>query len=432
MLVSALLAAFFISVLITVHEFGHLVVAKLARIPVEAFSIGFGPVILKWRAAETEYRISLVPLGGYIKMVGEEELAAPSSSSSEPPAVSEGYSTKPLWVKVAVIGAGPTSNLVLGFLLMFIMYIAFGLKFLAPLIVVTPGSSAAAAGLVTGDLVVQAAGETIPSFEQFEAILRRNAGRHIELDVLRRGELLTLNYPVPAETLDIEPLQPAIIDRVRAGSPAARAGLKAGDRIVSIAGSDVTSWQDFVAVVGGSGGVTVPLSWERDGQLHVGSVTPTLERDQLSEERFGQVGVWVRLQKKNLLLPVAIWEAAKRTGYVVLQTYVILYRVVTRQISTRAIGGPIMVAKVAYEGASWGAEYFLALWALLSINLFVVNLLPVPVLDGGRILLDLIAGVRRRNLTRRELNWAAGIGWAIIGILVAFTLFNDILRLFRR
>lgn len=431
MLLSALLAAFFIGVLITVHEFGHLLAAKLTRIPVEAFSVGFGPVILKWKHGETEYRVSIVPLGGYIKMAGEEELIA-QPTTTLPLTNTAGYSAKPLWVKVLVIAAGPLSNLVLGFVLLLSMYLAFGLKFLPPHLIVQDGSPAALAGMRTGDIVLRVAGETIPSYERFETLLERHVGQRIDIEVLRAEQHLKLHYLVPRETIDVEPLQLPIIDRVRRGSPAARAGLKAGDRIVSIANSPITSWQDFVSVVSKNGGVTLPIAWEREGSLFFDSITPSTERDQISEQRFGQVGVWVRLSKQELSFPIAFLEAAKRTGYVVMQTYVIVFKVATRRLSTKAIGGPIMVAKVAYEGASWGPEYFLALWALLSINLFVVNLLPVPVLDGGRIMLDIFAAVRRRALTRRELSLAAGIGWGMIALLVAFTFFNDILRLIRR
>ena len=176
----------------------------------------------------------------------------------------------------------------------------------------------------------------------------------------------------------------------------------------------------------------IPITWQRNGQSFSDSITPVAEKDQMSEQRIGQIGVWVRLPKKTLPVHTAAWEAVKRTGYVVVQTFVILYKVVTRQISSKAIGGPIMVAKIAYEGANWGAEYFVALWALLSINLFVVNMLPIPVLDGGRILLDCLGAVRRRKLSDRELNWAANIGWVMIGALVLFTIFNDVLRLIRK
>jgi regulator of sigma E protease len=118
---------------------------------------------------------------------------------------------------------------------------------------------------------------------------------------------------------------------------------------------------------------------------------------------------------------------------VTVQTYVVLYKSLTvKHFARKALGGPIMVARIAYEGASWGWDYFLLLFAILSINLFVVNLIPVPVMDGGRIVLDCIAGIRRRNLTDKELNWAAGIGWAMIGALVVFTIFNDILKLIHK
>jgi len=134
-----------------------------------------------------------------------------------------------------------------------------------------------------------------------------------------------------------------------------------------------------------------------------------------------------------LSLPKAIGEAASKAGTVTAQTYVVLYKSLTvKHFARQALGGPIMVARIAYEGASWGWDYFLLLFAILSINLFVVNLLPVPVLDGGRIVLDCIAGIRRRDLTEKELNWAAGVGWAMIGALVLFTIFNDILKLIQK
>ncbi|MEO0085611.1 MAG: site-2 protease family protein, partial [candidate division WOR-3 bacterium] len=212
------MAALLIGILITVHEFGHLAVAKLTGIPVEVFSIGFGRAILKWKRRETEYRISLVPLGGYIKMVGEDESATPLASS-QPYSAGVGYSSKPLWVKVAVIAAGPASNLVLGFILMLTMYLAFGLKFLPPQLAINSDTNAAAAGLKTGDIVVSAAGESIPSYEKLESVLERNLGKHLTLIVLRGGQTVRVEYTVPSESWEIEPLQPAVIDRVRKGSP---------------------------------------------------------------------------------------------------------------------------------------------------------------------------------------------------------------------
>jgi regulator of sigma E protease len=433
MLSSVLWVILFIGVLITFHEFGHLVAAKLGRIPVEVFSVGFGPVLLRKKLGETEYRLSAIPLGGFIKMVGEPEKAGPEPETPVPlPQGMSGYADKPLGVKVAVIAAGPVSNLVLGFVMLVVMYLAFGIKFVAPVVEPVPGSAPALAGIEPGDLLVAAAGETIPSFEHFDAVAERNTGQEIELALRRGTERYTLKYTVPAESADLKPVLPPVVDKVRRGSPADRLGLKPGDVILSVSDKPVRRWEEFVDEVVTKAGTRIPIQWQRGDKVFSDSITPAAERDQMSEQRIGQVGVWVRLPKKNLSLPVACLEAAKRTGYVVVQTFVIIYKVVTRRISSKAIGGPIMVAKIAYEGANWGVEYFLALWALLSINLFVVNMLPVPVLDGGRILLDCIAGIRRRKLTDQELSWAGSIGWILIGALVLLTIFNDVLRIVRK
>ena len=430
MISSIVWVVIFISILIIIHEFGHLVVAKLAHIPVEVFSIGFGPIILQKKLGETEYRLSLVPLGGFIKMTGEEEHAGPAPTDA--PVAASGYNDKPLGVRVAVIAAGPVSNLILAFLMLIVMYLAFGIKYYQPVIDPVPNTAAAQLGLKSGDLLVSAAGETIPDYERFDAISEKHVGKTMPIAVRRGNDRLVFDYTVPAETIDLKPLVAAVVDRVRKESPAAKAGLKPGDTIVSVNGMAVSHWDDFVEQVTQKGGQRIGIEWRRGGRLFQDSITPTGERDQMSEQRTGQVGVLVRLPKRVLPVQVAVWEATKRTGFVVVQTVIVLYKVVTRQISTKAIGGPIMVAKIAYEGANWGAEYFIALWALLSINLFVVNMLPIPVLDGGRILLDCIGGIRRRPLTEKELSWAAGIGWAMIGALVLFTIFNDVLRLIRK
>ena len=526
MILSIILVVVFISVLITIHEFGHLIVAKLSKIPVEVFSVGFGPTLLKRKVGETEYRLAAVPLGGYIKMTGEEEHAA--STPGTAPQTAGGYMDKPLGVRIAVIAAGPVSNLILGFLFLFAMYLGFGIKYFAPFADPAPDSPAAAAGLEPGDLVLFAGGETIPTYDAFEQAIERSAGQTLELQVLRGDQRLKLDYPVPADTwfsefqlgtvvgdvqtgspaaelgiaagdtivsvagttvtrwnqlTDIvraragerigiswrregglledsitpaletdpqtgekvgkigvwvesprryvEPMILPVVGQVRKTSPADRVGLREGDTITSLAGFEVKSWDDFTHLVATRGGKQTSITWKRGGEVYQDSLVPGFETDQLTGQKAGEIGIWAELPRRRMSLPSAAWQAMSRTGYVVVQTFVILYNVVTRKLPGRAIGGPIMVAKIAYEGTTWGAEYFIALWALLSINLFVVNMLPVPVLDGGRILLDCIAGIRRRPLSEKELTWAANIGWLMIGALILFTVFNDILRLIR-
>jgi regulator of sigma E protease len=220
---------------------------------------------------------------------------------------------------------------------------------------------------------------------------------------------------------------------MRKGGPASKLNLRPGDSIVEFAGLPIREWADFADAVYSRGGQIVPIVWWRAGQRMQGEVAVAEDDEQLMGQKGGGIGISARVPHRRLGLPRAIGEAAAKAGTVTAQTYVVLYKSITvKHFAKKALGGPIMVARIAYEGASWGWEYFLLLFSILSINLFVVNLLPVPVLDGGRILLDCIAGIRRRNLTEKELNWAAGVGWAMIGALVLFTIFNDILKLIRK
>jgi regulator of sigma E protease len=527
MIPSILLVALFISALVTIHEFGHLIVAKLSGIPVEVFSVGFGPTLLRKKWGGTEYRLSLVPLGGYIKMAGEDEPAAGTTrppTESAPPGT--GFSDKPLAVKAAVIAAGPVSNLILGFVLLCVMFGLFGIRYITPVVDPAPDSPAAVAGLRSGDLVLAVDGDTIRTFDDVENALERSAGGELGLTVRRDGERVELTIPVPADTWftperirpvvgqvkagspadsagllagdslttadgrpvttwselvavaranagrpveltwqrgdstltslvtpvavrepgtgetvgqvgisvripprDIEAWVPPVVGQVRSRGPAARAGIRTGDTILAIAGIPVQRWDELLAVINRRPGDTVEIRWRRAGIELAGQVPVGTERDQLSGESIGQIGIWVDLARRNLPVHIAVQEGAKRTGYIVVQTFVIIWKVIARRIPARAIGGPVFVAKIAYEGASWGPEYFIALWALLSINLFVVNLLPIPVLDGGRILLFIVEGVRRRKLSDRELGWAMNVGWAMIGLIFVLVLFNDIIRI---
>ena len=524
----------FIGFLIVFHEFGHLVAAKFSHIQVEVFSVGFGPEILKKKIGETEYRLSVIPLGGFIKMVGEEEKAGPKPAPSEGsrlgqpqvPAPTGSYMDKPLGVKVAVIAAGPVSNLILGFLLLFVLFVGFGQQYTAPVVSLNDKSTAFVAGLRSGDTVVAVNGETVPSFDDFDAKLQKNAGKQVAISLRRTGSRLNIPMSVPIGYIDS--LVPAVVGAVMPRTPASATAIAPGDTITAVAGTPVTSWPKFtglvrkqvtgayalswrhagvvytdtlkdsiskdpesgavinlagiqvstdwyieaqIAAVVGSirkggpaskllrpgdsivefaglpirewtdftdavysrGGEIVPIVWQRAGQTMRGNVAVAKNDEQLMGQKGGGIGISARVPHRKLGLAQSIGEAASKTGTVTAQTYVVLYKALTvKHYARKALGGPIMVARIAYEGASWGWDYFLLLFSILSINLFVVNLLPVPVLDGGRIVLDCIAGIRRRNLTDREINWAAGVGWAMIGALVLFTIFNDILKLIHK
>jgi regulator of sigma E protease len=411
--------AIVIAVLIIIHEIGHLLIAKSSRVLVEKFSIGFGPVLIKKKIGETVYQLSLIPFGGYIKMFGEET------------EVEGGFLTQPAKKKIGVVIAGPIANLILGFILTLILFLTFGVKYAEPRISLEPNSWEAESGLKNGDLILSIASDTITDFAAIENILTKSFGETLNIRVRRNGEVCQIPFWVARESLTITPFVLPIVGQVKRGGPAARIGLKAGDIIKVIDGKSVANWDEFVQVIRVSAGKKIPIQWQRNDSLYSDSVIPESVTDELTGERIGQIGIWVALPKKPLSLLSAIQESANRCLNVIIQTFVVISKVITGKISRKAIGGPIMVAKLTYEGVNWGVEYFLALWAILSINLFVVNLFPIPVLDGGRILIFIIEAIRRKRLSKKQLDFALNIGWGLILLLLFFTFFNDILRFVR-
>jgi regulator of sigma E protease len=404
------------AVLIFIHELGHLLACKLSRIKVEKFSLGFGPALVKWKAAETTYMISAVPLGGYIKMEGEDY-------------GSTGFFNEPLGKKVAVLVTGPGFNLLLGFVLIALLFGVFGMRVPEPRIVPVAGSPAALAGLQKGDLVLTLNGDTVRSFIGLDSMLLKPESSALEFRVRRGGEVRGITvYGVP-ESLGLDPFYEPRLGTVRSGGPGAKAGLKSGDLILSVDSVAIGDWGQFIEIVRASPNQAMQFRCVRGGDTLSRTVTPRLGTDLATGEKVGQIGA--ELATRRVLIPAhqAIWEALKRTGQVVVKTFVILYQLVTGQISARAVGGPVMVAKIAYEGAQWGGEMLLALWAMLSINLFVINMLPVPFLDGGRAVLFIYEGIRRRKLTARQWDIALRFGLHLVVLLVIFALSNDFLNI---
>jgi len=518
---SILLVAVVVGLLITIHEFGHLIVAKLTRIPVEVFSIGFGPPLLRRKWGGTEYRLAAIPLGGYIKMAGEEEPAAGSGESTPADPAVPGFNDKPFWVKTAVIAAGPVFNLLLGFVLFVAVLACFGEDYTPARVYAPPGSPSAQAGFETGDLVRTLDGRPVNDYGQLDQLLAESAGRTVAVTVQRDDRTVELRYPVPP-AYDSEGLLPVVgevtpgspaaeagirpgdtllqvdgepvatweefhdkvatgeprrlairwtgpggvaeaivetrrdssmvgapprigirvddswllqqftsarVGTVRRRGPAAAAGLRPGDSLVSVAGRPVARWQDYIETNASLTGDSVEIVWFRGNRPMAATVRPRAEPDAFSREHLGML----QARHVHRADPVTvIARAAERTWSVMFAVFWIVARAITGDREAReGIGGPVTVAQVTYGAADWGAQLFLSLWALLSVNLFVVNMLPIPVLDGGRIVLFGIESIRRRRLTGRELSIAMNVGWALVGLILVLVLFNDIVRLVR-
>ncbi|MEO0102775.1 MAG: RIP metalloprotease RseP [candidate division WOR-3 bacterium] len=414
---STIFVIIFISLLIFVHELGHLLAAKRSKIPVEKFSIGFGPPLMQKKIGETIYAISLIPLGGYIKLYGEEEEKE------------GGFLLQPLSKKLFVVLTGPFANFLLGLITTFFIYFLFGIKFAEPRISLKEGRNLF---LQNGDLIVRIENETIPSWEKLEAVLKRNSGQEVRVFFLRNDKLLS--HSLSPETLltYLEPLVRPIVERVKKGSPAEKVGLQPMDLILAVNEEKITSWEEFTKIVRKNGKKELNLIWQRGEETLSAMIQPDLVSDELGEKRVGQIGVWVYLPKRMPSFFQSLWIAFQRTFYVCIQTIVIIYKVVVGKISRQAIGGPVMIAKLTYEGVAWGWEYILSLLAALSLNLFIINLLPIPVVDGGRSLLFVIEKLRNRRFSKKEMERIFFIGYLIVVLIALFAFFNDIRRVFLR
>lgn len=420
MLGNILLVALVIAILIFIHELGHLLACKASGIKVETFSLGFGPALLKWKRAETVYKISAVPLGGYIKMEGEDF-------------GDTGFFAAPLGKKLAVMTLGPGSNLILGAVLFAFMFGLFGIR--APEARVAPlaDSPAAKAGMLRGDLVLSVNGDTILSFDELDGYLRRVDSAELAFRVQRGAEVATIHLAGRPESLGIAEYTLAGVVSVNSNWPAAQAGFKTGDMILGIDSTVITEGDQFISIVRSSIGKQLEVRLLRGRDTLIRSVTPRAVADTAGADSVGQIGIGIGEGMPTTRVRIgplqAVWEAIRYTGVVVVRTFVILYQLVTAQISARAVSGPVMVGKILYEGVQSGAEMLLAIWALLSINLFVVNMLPVPFLDGGRAVMFLVEKIRGRRISAKGWDIALRIGLHLVVLLVIFALSNDFINM---
>jgi regulator of sigma E protease len=404
-----------IGILITIHEVGHLITAKIYHIPVEKFSIGFGPTLLKKQIKETTYVLSLIPLGGYIKLKGEE-------SEEE-----DGFLAQPIKKKLMVVFMGPLANLILGFFLLFLLYFLFGIKYSPPII----NYETKIGPFQKGDLLLFINKDTINSFEKAVEILNKNLNKNTSFTIKRKNKIINFSWVVNDSIKNLYPLILPIVERVKKGSPAEKAGLKPYDTIIAVNDTFISGWEELIEKIRNSGGKRIKITYKRKGLFNT-DLTPQLVTADTASKKVPQIGVWVYLPRIKVNFFDAIYQAGIRTGEVSIQTMVIFYKLITGKVSRKALGGPIMVAQLTYESLLWGWEYFLALFGLLAINLFIVNILPIPVLDGGRGLIFLIEHFfMKRRLTKKELDTAITIGWLIIMFLIIFTFYNDLSRIFK-
>jgi regulator of sigma E protease len=423
-------AIFLLSFLVVLHELGHFLVAKRLGVPVDRFSLGFGPRVVGLRAGGTDYCISLVPLGGYVSMAKEEP--GPDGQT----VVTDFFSVQTWWKRCLIAVAGPGANLVAGFLTMVVVGLV-GVSYddyRAEVGRVPAGSVAAELGFAPRQLVEAVDGKPVTTWRGFADRLDKAPG-----DVrvtLRTAAGATREIAVPRALRDslagqLGPRIEPVVGSVSVGLPAYPAGLKEGDRILAIDGRPVEVWEDLTAVIHRSAGQPLALRVERGGRQFDARVTPTAQ-----EGGTGVIGISqpsIGAYTVHLAPHEAFLNAFPLTGSLIGQTVRGLWMLATRPIQAKdQMGGPLLIMQMSSQQARKGWGHYLFLMGVISIAIMAFNLLPLPVLDGGHILLALIERVRRRPLAQGFLTAYQRLGLALIGSLLVFILFNDVWRVAQR
>lgn len=430
-----------LGILVTFHEFGHYWVARRCGVRVLRFSIGFGKPLWKRVGRDgTEYAVAWIPLGGYVKMLDEREVeVAPSERH-------EAFNAKPVGQRIAIVAAGPIANLLLCIGLLWLMFVVGKPDYQADIGRVE--GIAAEAGFQPGDRLLQVGERPIRSFSEAGIALAtaaidreptpvrvRTAGGEERVRVLpldRPG--LQVDEERPFSSLGLLPAWPAVVGEVAPDTAAQAAGLQAGDRLLTLGGEAIHSFDQVTPLLQalGPAGEPLPLRIERDGQVRELTVTPrpvTREDGQVA----WQLGVLAAPMTQDALLrygPLAAVPAAfAETRQMASDVLGMLWRMVTGQASLKNISGPITIARVANGSADMGPAWFLYFLAILSLSLCIMNLLPIPVLDGGHLLYYLIELVKGSPVGERGLMAGQYVGLALLAGLMGLAFYNDILRL---
>lgn len=415
-----------IGVLVWFHELGHFLMAKLFGVKVEVFSIGFGPVLVSKRIGETEYRISALPLGGYVKLYGEEE------EVKDPRA----FSSKPNWQKILIAFAGPLFNFLLAVLLF--AFLSFSNRevpaylFQKPVVGhVVENSIAHKLGIKEGDLILEINSRQVKSWKDVERVVLENTlGSSWTVKVLRDGKQVVLSTQASltgASGFGAEPELPPIIGRVVEGSPAHQVGLKAGDRIIRVNQVEIKSWYELVKHVRASPDKPLLLTVQRGATVEEKTVVPKI--DQRTGVPVLGIAPYVEKAERNVSVSEALVEGLQRTYLLSLLSVKAIWSLLTGGLSIKTLGGPIAIAQLAGESAQQGLLPFIGMMAFISVQLAIFNLIPLPVLDGGLILLFLMESIRRKPFSPRFKELWLKTGYAIVIALAGFVLINDLLRI---
>lgn len=450
MLTTILALAVVLGVLIFVHEAGHFLAAKWAGIYVHRFSLGLGSPIkaLTFRRGETEYSISWLPLGGYVKMASREEDAASAmleGGAGTPVPPDRVFEAQPVWKRMVVILAGVTMNVVFAWLVFIGLAFKNGRE-VDPTTVVgrvtdsLPAGAEALRSIHPGARIVAISGRPVHTWDEVQDLIANDPSSQV---TLRFADSSTVVLPIHPDALAdrlrasqaLIPLRAPVVGRVLAGKPAARAGVLPGDTVVSAAGQPIGQWADLLRVIEASGGRPIDLAVHRNGTTLAFTLTPETDTvlDEAGKARaVGKIGIGLKTDTR--FEPYTFTQAVAAGSAMTLESATQVVRTVrglaSGRVATREVGGPIFIGQMAGETARLGIDPFLGFMAIISVNLAILNLLPVPVLDGGQFLLLFAEAVLRRPIPPKLREGLTALGLVLVVLLMGLAFSNDIRRIF--
>jgi regulator of sigma E protease len=453
--------ALVLGVMILVHEWGHFIAARIFGVRVDVFSIGFGPRLFGWKRGATDYRVSALPLGGYVRMAGQDPSEIDSADSTSIPGKAKDEKTyapypqlqalvkgapdelmsKPRWQRALISFAGPLVNLIFPIFLLAGVYFFKGeayppyLDMPVQVVAFPANASSSPDGLRVGDKVVSIAGVPNPTWEQAEkVVLAATPGTPLPVEVENGGVRRTVNLTVPAKDAEqyvrlfgYSPIPP-VIDEVASDSPAYKAGLQTGDKINAVNGQEIQWWGQFVSRVRGGTGAPIKLKVIRNGQIVDTTVTP--EKATLPDgETAYLIGVGPTEKFRPMPFKESVVFATQKTAETVEQTVAVVGKLFSGRVSLRQLQGPVGISRAAGQAAKKGPLAIISLMVLISVNLGILNLLPIPILDGGHILLLAIEGGLRRDLSLAFKERFVQVGLVFLLVVFAIVMYNDVVRL---
>ncbi len=433
-----LAGALVLGFMVLLHEYGHFVAAKMCGVRVDVFSVGFGPRIWGVKRGDTDYRVSALPLGGYVRMAGDNPAEERTGAPYE-------FLSRPRWQRFIIAIAGPAANILLTFLLFFGVIFFVGMPFAKytrqPAVVAAVPEHYQASGVQRGDRIVSVDGVGTPTWEAvYTQVAKVKPDSTLSLTVIRNGEKADLKVPVgngrlSAESLIGYPLLPPLLDDIQPGYPAATGGLKAGDRVVSVDGHPISSWFQLPELIRQSDGHPIHFLVQRNGKEVAAEVTPKYTMNPANGDMTWMIGIGANPDTEEGFEREGFF-AAVRDGGLETASYIrligdVISGLFRGRLSFRDLAGPVGIVQMSGQAAKRGPLTLIQWMAYISLNLGLLNLLPIPILDGGHVLMLGIEGTLRRDLSVAAKERFVQVGLVFLLGIFAFVMYSDILRLFQ-